>query len=247
MIPRYRFGMLTPSSNTVLEPVTARMLADVPEATAHFGRFKVTEIALDAASLGQFDDRPILAAAELLAHAKVDVIAWNGTSASWLGLEKDRELCRRIESATGIRACTSVLAFDEIFRRTGVGRLGLVTPYRDDVQARIAENFASNGYPCAAERHLGIQDNYAFALVTEDQVDEMCRTTAAAKPDALAIICTNVRGAMIAPALERDLGLPIYDSVAVTVWKCLTMVGIAPDRLSAWGRLFSDPRLAAAA
>jgi len=56
-----------------------------------------------------------------------------------------------------------------------------------------------------------------------------------------------VRGAMIAPALERDLGLPIYDSVAVTVWKCLTMVGIAPDRLSAWGRLFSDPRLAAAA
>ncbi len=58
-----RLGMLTPSSNTVLEPVTARMLADVAGITAHASRFAVTEIALDAAALGQFDDAPILQAA----------------------------------------------------------------------------------------------------------------------------------------------------------------------------------------
>jgi maleate isomerase len=40
----------------------------------------VTEIALSPGALAQFDDAPILAAAGLLAHAKVDVIAWNGTS-----------------------------------------------------------------------------------------------------------------------------------------------------------------------
>ncbi|MFZ4809119.1 MAG: maleate cis-trans isomerase family protein [Hyphomicrobiaceae bacterium] len=243
MLPRLRFGMLTPSSNTVLEPVTAELLSDLPEVSAHFARFKVTEIALSDAALGQFDFGPILAAAELLAHAKVDVIAWNGTSASWLGLERDRELCRRIEAATGIRACTAVLAFDEVFRRTGVQSVGLVTPYRDDVQARIASNFAANGYPCTAERHLGIQDNFAFGLVTEAQVEDMCRATAAARPDALAIVCTNVRAAALAARLEPELGLPIYDSVAVTVWKCLGMVGLAPSRLASWGRLFVDPRL----
>jgi maleate isomerase len=244
MVPTYRFGMLTPSSNTVLEPVTSAMLADLPEATAHFGRFRVTEIALSDAALGQFDDRPILGAAELLAHAKVDVIAWNGTSASWMGLDRDRELCRRIEAATGIRACTSVLAFDEIFRTTGVGRLGLVTPYLDDVQSKIAANFAANGYRCTAERHLGLQDNFSFALVTEGDVERLCREAAAERPDALAIVCTNMRGAPVVSRLEAALDLPVYDSVAVTVWKCLRMVGLSPASLAGWGRLFTDPRLA---
>jgi maleate isomerase len=79
-----RLGMLTPSSNTVLEPITMAMLAGVSGVTAHFSRFKVTEIALSQQALGQFDHGEVLRAAELLAHAKVDVIAWNGTSASWL-------------------------------------------------------------------------------------------------------------------------------------------------------------------
>ena len=123
---RARLGMLTPSSNTILEPVTAAMLADVPGVTAHFSRFPVTEIALSPAALGQFDDAPILRAAELLAHARVDVIAWNGTSAAWIGFDSDERLCERITAATGLPARTTVLAYRALFRRLGVGRVGLV-------------------------------------------------------------------------------------------------------------------------
>src|SRR6202012_4181159 len=83
-----RLGMLTPSSNTALEPITYAMLAGVENVSVHFSRFKVTEIALSEAALRQFDDSEILRAAELLAHAKVDVVAWNGTSASWLGFDR---------------------------------------------------------------------------------------------------------------------------------------------------------------
>src|SRR4051794_8796430 len=154
-----RLGMLTPSSNTVLEPVTVAMLRDVPEVTAHFSRFKVTEIALSQHALMQFDDTEILRAAELLAHAKVDAIAWNGTSASWLGFDRDERLCECITAATGIAACTSVLAFWEmILTRKRLRRIGLVTPYVDDVQARIVATWAAAGLACAAERHLGLQD-----------------------------------------------------------------------------------------
>src|SRR5215471_19258130 len=135
-----RLGMLTPSSNTVLEPTTAAMLAGVPDVTAHFSRFRVTEIALSDQALQQFDDTELLRAAELLAHAKVDVIAWNGTSAAWLGFDRDEQLCARIMEATGIRACTSVLAFRDLFAQRGIKRIGLVTPYLDDVQAKIIAN-----------------------------------------------------------------------------------------------------------
>ena len=154
-----RLGMLTPSSNTTLEPVTTAMVAGLPEVSVHFSRFRVTEIALTGDALAQFDDRPILAAAELLAHAKVDVIAWNGTSSGWLGFDADHRLCERIESTTGIKASTSMLALNEILAATGVRRMALVTPYIDAVQQLIVANYAGLGVVCDVERHLGIQDN----------------------------------------------------------------------------------------
>ena len=86
--------MLTPSSNTVLEPTCAAMLAGMADVSAHFARFRVTQIALSELALRQFDEQPMLQAAELLADAKVNAICWNGTSAGWLGLEADRALCR---------------------------------------------------------------------------------------------------------------------------------------------------------
>ena len=63
---RTLLGMLTPSSNTILEPLTSAMVAGVPGVSAHFGRFRVTEISLKSAALGQFDDAPVLEAAKLL-------------------------------------------------------------------------------------------------------------------------------------------------------------------------------------
>ena len=129
-------GMLTPSSNTVLEPVTVSILQDLDNVSAHFSRFRVTEISLSEAALRQFDDRPLLRAAELLADAKVDVIAWNGTSAGWLGFERDVQLCDRIQSTTGIPATTSILAINELFQRHQITHFGLVTPYLENIQKK---------------------------------------------------------------------------------------------------------------
>jgi maleate isomerase len=233
-----RLGMLTPSSNTTLEPVTAAMLAGLPSVSVHFSRFRVTEIALTGDALAQFDDRPILAAAELLAHAKVDVIAWNGTSSGWLGFDADHRLCQRIEAATGLRASTSMLALNEILAATGVRRFGLVTPYIDAVQQRIVANYATLGITCDAERHLGIQDNFAFSEVSAETLTSMIRAVAAEKPDAIGVICTNLRAAPIVAALEREIGIPIYDTIATVAWKSLKLAGIDPALVTGWGRVF---------
>jgi maleate isomerase len=238
MNARVLLGMLTPSSNTVLEPVTTAMIAGLPEVSAHFSRFKVTEIALSDTALAQFDEAEILRAAELLAHAKVDVIAWNGTSSGWLGFERDVRLCERITAATGIAACTAMLALNELLAKTGAQRIGFVTPYRDDVQARINANYEQAGFAVAADRHLGIQDNFSFSEVTDEAMRVMTRDVAAAKPDAIAIVCTNMRGAPLAEELEAAHGIPVYDTVSTTVWKSLKIAGVETDRVNGWGRLF---------
>jgi maleate isomerase len=238
MSRRIRLGMLTPSSNTVLEPVVAAMVAGLPGVSAHFSRFRVTEIGLDATALGQFDDGPILAAAELLAHAKVDVIGWNGTSAGWLGFDRDVRLCERIEAVTGVRACTSMLALNEVLGGSGVRRFGLVTPYTDDVQARIVAGYAGLGVICDAERHLGIRDNFAFGEVGAEVLEEMIRAVAAEGVDAVGVICTNLAAAGLVAGLEAELGVPIYDTIATAVWKSLTIAGVDPAGVVGWGRLF---------
>ena len=50
---RTRLGMITPSSNTLLEPVTASLVGAFPEVSVHFTRIRVTEISLAANSLAQ--------------------------------------------------------------------------------------------------------------------------------------------------------------------------------------------------
>lgn len=236
--PRKRIGMLTPSSNTALEPITAAMLASLPAVTAHFGRFKVTEIALTQSALRQFDDSEILRAAELLAHAKVDVIAWNGTSASWLGFDRDERLIERIKDATGIEARTCVLGYRDVLKRVGISRIGLVSPYTPDVQTRIASVWGANGLTITAERHANISDNFSFAEISEAEIEHMIRAVVADGCDAVAILCTNMRGAGLVYRLEAELGVPIYDSVAVTLWACLDRLGVPMAALRLWGRMF---------
>jgi maleate isomerase len=239
MRDRIRLGMLTPSSNTTLEPATAAMLRDLPSVTVHYARFRVTEIALTGDALAQFDDSAILAAAELLAHAKVDAIAWNGTSAGWLGFDADERLCRRITAATGIKAATSMLALNEALAATHVRRFGIVTPYVQAVQDRIVANYARLGIECLAGPGLAIQDNFAFAEVTEATLEAMIRSVAALRPDAIGVICTNLRSARLVAPLERELGIPIYDTIATALWKSLRLAGADPSAVKGWGRLFA--------
>jgi maleate isomerase len=235
-----RLGMLTPSSNTVLEPVTNAMLAGLPHVSAHFARFRVTQISLDASGLGQFEIEPMLAAADLLADARVASICWNGTSAGWLGFESDRRLCAAISERTGIAACSSVLALNEVFERTGVRRFGLVTPYVREVHQAILASYAKAGFECVAECHLDERDNFAFSEYGEALMAKLCREVAARKPDAITIFCTNLRGAPIAAQLEEELRIPIYDTVATGLWKSLLLAGVAPQRVQGWGCLFSE-------
>ncbi|MGO4763300.1 aspartate/glutamate racemase family protein [Cupriavidus sp. 2KB_3] len=240
MSKQIRLGMLTPSSNTALEPITSAMVSGLPNVSAHFSRFTVTEISLRDQALGQFDLEKILAAARLLADARVDVIAWNGTSSGWLGFDRDQALCKQITEATGIPATTSVLALNEILEKTGARRFGLATPYLADVQQRIIANYQRSGFDCTAERHLELHVNYSFAEVQEDTIRAMVRELAKENVQAISTFCTNLHAAHLAEELEAETGIPLYDTISTVVWKSLRLAGVDTRALKGWGRLFRE-------
>ena len=235
---RHLIGMLTPSSNTVLEPVTTAMLSGLPDVTAHFGRFRVVKISLEGDSLGQFQMEPMLAAADLLADAKVGSICWNGTSSCWMGFQTDRDLCAAIETRTGVAACSAVLALNDILGRTNARRIAFVTPYLDDIQAAIIANYQAEGFEVVAERHLNDPGNYSFCTYSDDQIANMCRAVAAERPEAICVFCTNFRGAGIAETIEAETGIPVYDTVSTALWAGMRAAGDDPARIRGWGRIF---------
>ena len=71
---------------------------------------------------------------------------------------------------------------------------------------RIVRNYAQAGYECVAERPLGLRDNFSFSEVSADSLRAMVREVAQARPDAIAIFCTNLRGAPLVEELEAEIG-----------------------------------------
>jgi maleate isomerase len=137
-----------------------------------------------------------------------------------------------------VSATSSVLTLHDAFREIGATRIGLVTPYLHDVQDKIVENFRSEGFDCVAERHLNDGGNFSFSQVSESTIAEMVRAVARERPHAITIFCTNLRGARIAAVLEKELDIPIYDTVATAVFGALRIAGKDPAEIEGWGSLF---------
>ncbi|NDL61798.1 Asp/Glu/hydantoin racemase [Enterobacteriales bacterium SAP-6] len=240
MDKRIRLGILTPSSNTALEPLTQALVAGLPGVSVHFARFPVTRIALGADALAQFRHGPIIAAARLLADAHVDAIGWSGTSAGWLGFASDETLCREITAATGVPAATSVLALNKALAAFGIRRLALVSPYLPDVQDNIIANYAAAGIALGPESHLSLSENFAFGLVDEATLDRQVAEVATGGAQGIATFCTNLRAAQRVAYWEQRHRLPVFDTVITVVWDMLRRCGVDTRPIAGWGRLFQE-------
>lgn len=175
----------------------------------------------------------------MLADAKPDVITWSGTSAGWMGFEKDISLCERITARTGIPASTAVLALNELIALKKIKRLGIVSPYTEDVQQKIVRQYAAAGVEVVSEVHHDISVNYDFALVEPDTIEKDLQTVSQAKPEAIVTYCTNLRAAQLADAFEQKSSAVLLDTVSTTVWGALRKVGVNPAEIKGWGKLFS--------
>lgn len=245
MVRRLRLGVIVPSSNTALEPLTSAIISSINDPdldiSVHYSRFRVTTIDVSPEANAQFLLEPMLTAAQLLADAGVHVIGWSGTSSGWLGFKKDEILCSVIQDATGIPATSSILALNELLGKTNPQKMGLVTPYVKAVNDAIRKNHASIGVEITddRERYLGMTRNTDFGDVTEAQLDEMVTQVAGQGADVVAIYCTNLRGARRASVWEKEHDIVVLDSVATTVWGMLRTVGAQPSCVEGWGSIFT--------
>ncbi|KAJ7880455.1 putative Asp/Glu racemase [Mycena leptocephala] len=238
-----RLGILVPSSNTALEPLTSTIISQLsPNVTVHFSRFSVTKISLEASALLQFVSYgPIMAAARLLADAHVDIIGWSGTSGGWLGFDEDERFCQAITDELGVPATTSTLALNRALDLLEIKKFGLVTPYLDDVQARIVEVYSKAGYEVVAESHSRISTNVVIADVSEEMLDRQVKDVmekGKGEVGAISTFCTNLIAAQRASKWEEEYGVPVLDTVSTVIWDMLRIKRYDKGAVKGWGKLF---------
>lgn len=211
----------------------------------HYTRIPVVRITLTNDSVEQFDMAPMLKAARLLADAGVDSIIWNGTSASWLGLEMDRQLCAAITDATGVKAGTSTLALFDALHLYDVNRIGLVVPYTDDVTDQIVKVYGSEGIACVARSAAGLTENTQIGAVSADSVYDRIGEVAIETAEAAAVVCTNFRGAPVVQKAEDRCGIPVFDSVTLALWDGMRHARVS-NIIHGWGTLLETGMFRAA-
>jgi len=241
-----RLGVLVPSSNTALEPLTSSLVASLNSPnlsiSVHYSRFSVTQISLSKESNSQFTLSTIIDASRLLKDAKCDVIGWSGTSAGWLGFDTDETLCAAIQQELDTPATTSTLALNDLLRSLGAKDVGLVTPYTEDINKAIQRNYSEIGVEMKVPGigSLGIRENDAIVKVDEATLEERVQDVAQnSGVKVVTTFCTNLRAAHMAAAWEERFDITMLDSVSTCIWGMLKIAALEPGTVKGWGKLFA--------
>jgi maleate cis-trans isomerase len=181
-------------------------------------------------------------AARELASAEVDIILQAGTAAAFFaGIGHDEDLIRRITSATGTRATTTLTAVMTALRQLGVRRLAVATSYLEEIDCRLADVLGGSGFEVAAIQGMGLKRSIDMGKVFPEATYRLARAVVRAAPNAEAILisCGNLRSFEIIEPLESDTGLPVVTSNHAGLWQALRLIGIR-DPLPGLGRLLRD-------
>ena len=129
---RAKFGVLAPSTNTIVEPDFYHM--SVPRVTAHFSRIHIrnqnlSDDAAFEALLGQVRQE-IGYAVERVMTAEPDYMVMGMSSETfWGGVEGNRQFIQQIKALSGgLGVATGAEACERALHRFGARRLGVVTP-----------------------------------------------------------------------------------------------------------------------
>jgi maleate isomerase len=227
-----KLGLIVPSWNTVNEYEVQRVA--VPAMSLHTMRIKHTA---DTEENLVWMGTQVPGAAQLLAHAKVDVICYGCAGGGFLkGPDYDRQISRDIEEATGIPGVTSSAATVDAFRALGVERISLASPYEPWMNEKVRLYLKASGIEILAMKGLGTQ---AHASFTPEQNAELAAEVDRAEAQAIFISCSNFRTLEIIEPLEQRLGKPVITSNMASLWGMLRILG---DRrpVAGAGRLFRE-------
>jgi maleate isomerase len=154
-------------------------------------------------------------AARAVASARPDVIVFGCTSAGALrGRIYDDSFCQQIAAETKIKVVSVIDAVRRAIRSRNGRRIGVVTPYVDDLNAKIKASLEEDGeLEVVTIAGLGITENFAIAEVTTEEIVGFATASLDPRTIDLAFVsCTNLRALDAVEELTARLDVPVVTS-----------------------------------
>lgn len=224
------FGVLIPSTNTTVEAELARLPSGYQ---AHFARLMTST---PGHPFAPPRDDDIDYQARLLGTAKVEMVILMQTSASLFADHYDETTARRISTAAGVPAITSAQAMGRALRALGARRIGLVSPYSQEVNVRARRYFSEqHGLEIAVLEGFAATDSYAIGHLGPENARDAFARIDRPEIDAFAVPGANFATMASIAAWEREFNKPAVTSTQASVWAMARQLG--GDRIPGFGRL----------
>lgn len=213
MIPfrRKRIGLIVPSSNTTLEVDFYRSFEG--DTTVHTARMYLDVVTRENEE--KMISRDLPRAIKLLKTLEPDVIVFGCTSGGALGgLAHDRKIGSQIEKKVGVKSITVLSSVIHELNRTRAKRIGVFTPYIDEVSEDIRLSLEEAGFEVPLIHGMGLIQNSDVGKVTPDEISHFVqeKMEPSVLVEALFLSCTNWRAYEALPSLKKMISVPIVTS-----------------------------------
>ncbi len=240
---RKKFGVIIPSTNTIVETDFHKM--SVQGVTANVSRIHIRD--QDLSSDAKFEEL-LLQIRDEIGYAIERVLTCQpdamvmGMSAEtfWNGLEGNREFTHRIEELSqGLSVATGAEACEKALNCFGAKRIGVVTPYQPIGDKNVVRFFNDIGFEVVKIKGLKCPTAVAIAHVSEDELRQSLIEVNSDEVDAIVQCGTNLSMVSLADEAERWLKKPVIAINAATWWLALRNNGIE-DKVQGGGRLLRE-------
>ncbi len=167
----------------------------------------------------------------------LDVVAFGCTSGSMtIGPERIKQAINEVlPKAAVVNPVTSALT---ALNALSAKRIGLITPYADDVNAEVVSYLESQGLEIVRFRSFQMLDGLEMGRIDPRSLLDAAAPMADTDIDALFCSCTALHVSPVLSELEELVGKPVVSSNQAMAWHALRLAGIR-ENLPNVGRYLS--------
>jgi maleate isomerase len=238
---RMKFGLLGPSTNTIVQPDMDDMRP--VGVTNHYGRIEIPGMSVssneDFLRLVQLIQGNTMHAIDVLKTCEMGAMVM-GMSATtfWNGRAGAEAYLKELQERAGVPVSCGSFSTEAALNRHGAKRIAFFSPYFEVANAQVRRFYQDCGFTVVRDIALERPSPVQIAHTTDAMCRDAIRRIDGDDVDAIVQVGTNLSMVRLAAAAELFLGKPVIAINTATYWHALRAAGIG-DRIDGFGTLLS--------
>jgi maleate isomerase len=239
---RRLFGVLGPSTNTIVQPDFDDMRP--PGVTNHYSRIFTPDsqaVSNETFLAGtQKISENVLAAVESVMTCSPDYLVMGMSAITFYGgVEGNAAFERKVHEASGVNVSTGAASTRAALETYGVKRVAFLSPYFPAANDQVRRYYEECGFTVVRDVPLQCPSWTKIAQVPTAKLRETILELDGDDVDAIVQVGTNLSMVRLAAAAELFLCKPVIAINTATYWHALRHNGIT-DRMTGFGRLLEE-------